>query len=139
MQLNLQHQTEYNTIRTIEQNPGTGICQIKIGEACYSNSVILTPTTLELWNVSMVSDLSSREFDRLAELPAEVVLLGTGSTLHFPDMALTRTLLEKNIGLEVMDTAAACRTYNILVSDGRSVVAALILQGSSRQPQNQPA
>jgi uncharacterized protein len=63
----------------------------------------------------------------LAELRPEVVILGTGVKLRFPPPSLTRALVEANIGLEVMDTGAACRTYNILMGDGRRVVAALLM------------
>jgi uncharacterized protein len=55
------------------------------------------------------------------------VILGTGVKLRFPSPSLTRALVEANIGLEVMDTGAACRTYNILMGDGRRVVAALLM------------
>jgi uncharacterized protein len=60
-------------------------------------------------------------------LKPEVVIYGSGPRLVFPPAALTRVLFERRIGLETMDTAAACRTYNVLASEGRSVVAALIL------------
>ncbi len=125
LQLNLQYQIEQNTIRSIEQD--SGILRIKIGEISYSNSVIITPGTIELWNPSTVAELTSADFNRLSEIPVEVVLLGSGLVLEFPNMALTTGLIDRNIGLEVMDSAAACRTYNILVGDGRSVAAALIL------------
>jgi len=59
------------------------------------------------------------------------VLLGTGTTLRFPPPRLTRPLVEAGVGLEVMDTAAACRTYNILQGEGRNVVAALIVTPAS--------
>ncbi|MEO6431968.1 MAG: MTH938/NDUFAF3 family protein, partial [Nitrosospira sp.] len=58
----------------------------------------------------------------------EMVLFGTGATLRFPHPTLTRTLIESRIGVEVMDTAAACRTYNILTAEGRRVAAALLIQ-----------
>ena len=63
----------------------------------------------------------------LEVLEPELVVLGTGSRLRFPPPALTAGLLAKGIGVEVMDTAAACRTYNVLMSEGRQVVAALLL------------
>ena len=58
----------------------------------------------------------------------EIVLLGTGATQRFPHPKLTAPLLRARVGLEVMDTRAACRTYNILVAEGRSVTAALIIE-----------
>ncbi len=63
----------------------------------------------------------------LAELKPEVVLLGTGTRLRFPHPRLTRALTDAGIGVEVMDTPAACRTFNILAAEGRKVLAAVIL------------
>jgi uncharacterized protein len=63
------------------------------------------------------------------DLNVKVVLLGTGEQLRFPTPDTTRHLVEQGIGVEIMDTAAACRTYNVLVSEGRAVAAALIVGG----------
>jgi uncharacterized protein len=56
----------------------------------------------------------------------EIVLIGTGKTLQFPDHAVNAILLEQNIGVEIMDTGAACRAYNFLAGEGRLVIAALL-------------
>jgi len=80
-----------------------------------------------MWNVNEVSDVSINDFQRLSEIEAEVIILGTGSTLIFPPQSLTLPLIKKGIGLEVMDTPAACRTFNILAADGRKPLAGLIL------------
>jgi len=101
--------------------------QIKIGDTFYKSSIILTPEKLEMWGVSGVSELIHSDFTKLANLDAEVVILGTGDTLIFPEVEITQPLIAKGIGLEVMTTDAACRTYNILRSDGRHVAAGLIL------------
>ena len=101
--------------------------RIKIAGIWYEQSVILTPQAVELWDVDDVSAMNITHFQRLAELDAEVVIFGTGKRAVFPHGALTRPLMHKRIGLEVMDTSAACRTYNILAGDGRVVVAALIV------------
>jgi uncharacterized protein len=61
-------------------------------------------------------------------LPAELVIFGSGPRLRFVAPALSRALIERQIGLETMDTHAACRTYNILAAEGRQVVAALLMQ-----------
>jgi len=66
----------------------------------------------------------------MAELEKELIILGTGPGIVFPPQHLLQPLVAGQIGLEVMDTRAACRTYNILIADGRSVAAALILPGS---------
>lgn len=101
--------------------------QIRIGDTLYKESIILTSEKLEMWHISQVSDLKKENFEYFANLGAEVLILGTGNTMVFPDPVITQALMEKGIGMEVMDTAAACRTYNILLSDGRNVAAGLIL------------
>ena len=101
--------------------------RIRIADTWYRQSLILTPQSVELWDVKEVSDLQLEHFHQLAELGAEVIILGTGKHTVFPQPALTRPLMRQRIGLEVMDTAAACRTYNILVVDGRSAITALIV------------
>lgn len=92
----------------------------------HRHSVILTPAAVTVWEVAAVAELTARHFERLADLGAEVVLLGTGARLTFVPAALTQALMRRRIGLEVMDTPAACRTYNILAGDGREVAAGLI-------------
>ena len=67
------------------------------------------------------------DLEPLLGLAPEVVLLGTGARQHFPDAQVLRILHQQRIGVEVMDTSAACRTYNVLVTEGRSVAAALIV------------
>jgi uncharacterized protein len=71
--------------------------------------------------------LKEADFVALLEHGPEIVLLGTGAMLRFPHPRLVRALAEAGVGLEVMDTAAACRTFNILAAEGRKVVAALLL------------
>ena len=105
--------------------------RIRIADTWYQESLILTPRSVELWDVADVSALDLGHFEQLAELVAktgaEVVILGAGKHAVFPQVALTRPLVHRQVGLEVMDTAAACRTYNILTGDGRPAVAGLIL------------
>ncbi len=101
--------------------------RIRIADTWYTQSLILTPQGVQLWAVEAVSALRMTHFQALAELGAEVVILGVGARAVFPDSALTRPLMPKRLGLDVMDTAAACRTYNILAGDGRAAVAALIV------------
>ena len=79
------------------------------------------------WNCARFEDLTAEHFEELAKLDAEVVLLGSGSKNRFPPVAWLKPLIAKRIGLESMDTASACRTYNVLASEGRNVVAALLL------------
>ena len=70
--------------------------------------------------------LETRHFDWLATQNAEIILLGTGPRIRFPPHSLTRALMEAHIGLEVMDTGAVCRTYNVLAGEGRKVVAVIL-------------
>ena len=79
------------------------------------------------WPVADVEALAADHMAAIVALAPEVVLLGTGAKLRFPSPALLAPLYKAGIGVEVMDTPAACRTYNILQGEGRNVVAALIV------------
>ena len=68
------------------------------------------------------------DLQAIAELGCPIVLLGTGSRQRFPAAALLRPLIQRRVGIEVMDSYAACRTYNILMAEGRDVAAALIIE-----------
>lgn len=80
------------------------------------------------WHCATFADLGPDHFARLAELDAELVIFGSGLKLRFPPPAWLKPLIARRIGLETMDTSAACRTYNILAGEGRRVVAALLLE-----------
>lgn len=80
------------------------------------------------WPVSDFAALSAQHFDMLAELGPELVIFGSGSRIRFLHPALLRPLIERRIGIETMDTAAAARTYNVLLAEGRTVVAALLFE-----------
>ena len=85
---------------------------------------------LEPWHCRHFDELTADHFDRLLtlspELP-ELVVFGSGSRLRFPSPALISGLMARRIGIETMDTAAACRTYNILAGEGRRVAVGLLL------------
>lgn len=83
------------------------------------------------WPVERFEALQEYHFALLAELAPELVIFGSGSRLRFPMPALLRPLIERRIGIETMDTAAACRTYNVLMGEGRCIVAALLFEGQS--------
>lgn len=82
------------------------------------------------WNCSRFEDLTPAHFAQLADLDAEVVIFGSGLRNRFPPPAWLQPLMARRIGLEAMDTQAACRTYNILAGEGRNVVAALLLESA---------
>ena len=78
------------------------------------------------WHVSSISELDTAVFDAELIKGVELIIIGTGKKLVFPDDEKLMFFHENNIGVEVMDTAAACRTWNILLSEDRNVMAALI-------------
>ena len=82
------------------------------------------------WSCSRFEELTEAHFARLAETRPELVIFGSGTRLRFPPPAFLRRLMDQRIGIETMDTLAACRTYNILAGEGRNVVAALLIEAS---------
>lgn len=80
------------------------------------------------WNCTNFSELSAEHFAQLASLQTELVIFGSGKQIRFPQGAWIKPLIEQRIGIETMDTQAACRTYNILASEGRKVAVALLLE-----------
>ena len=122
MKIHLESGLGQNLIRAYA--PG----RVTINEEVYTTSLIVTPGQLvTAWPPAGFADLQASHFEMLVELKPEVVILGTGAQLLFPAPPLTRSLVEAGIGLEVMNTGAACRTYNFLMSDGRRVAAALLM------------
>ncbi len=83
------------------------------------------------WQVGSFESLSADDFARIAAMKPELVIFGSGARLRFPAPALLRPLIDGGIGVETMDTAAACRTYNVLLAEGRSVVAALLFAAAA--------
>jgi len=103
--------------------------QIIINERTHISSLIVLPDQLiPDWPVNDHRQLTETHFDDLLETKPDLVLLGTGITQQFPPAKLYRSLIDAGIGMEIMTTAAACRTYNILAAEGRRVAAALILE-----------
>jgi uncharacterized protein len=82
------------------------------------------------WPCRQFSELDASHFAQLAELDTELVIFGSGSTIRFPKPAWLQPLMQRRLGIETMDTHAACRTYNILSGEGRKVVVALLIEGS---------
>lgn len=97
------------------------------GEA-HGRSILVPPTGEVIpWDVSALAELTEAHFERIARARPELVVFGSGKLLRFPPAALLRPLMAARIGIETMDTPAACRTYNILVAEGRQVMAALLI------------
>lgn len=101
---------------------------IRVGRERIAHNVILDSNgAYRPWSCPGFDALAVEHFAELADAEPEVVLFGSGTTLRFPRPAWIRPLLAARIGLETMDTQAACRTYNILAGEGRRVIAALLL------------
>ena len=110
---------------------GYGPGYIAINGTRYQHSLIVLPDRLADWEPARFEDLTAGMFAELAGLSLEILILGTGAKLRFPSPALTRSLYEARIGVEVMDTQAACRTYNILLSEDRRVGAAILIDAAA--------
>ena len=107
---------------------GLGPGWVRVGATEYHDNLVLTPDTIATgWATAGFEGLAEGDFVGLLAHKPEVVLFGAGPAIRFPHPRLTRALTDACIGVEVMDTPAACRTFNILAAEGRSVVAALLL------------
>ncbi len=105
----------------LRADPETGLTTIE-------TSLLLTARHVDTgWQPQDFAELETVHLAAVLDLDPELVLLGTGARLQFPAPALLQPLHQAGIGVEVMDTGAACRTFNILVAEGRQVVAALIM------------
>jgi uncharacterized protein len=108
---------------------GHGPGFVRVGVVEYRDNLLVTPETITAgWASGGFDELTESDFAALAALEPEVALLGTGATLRFPHPRLMQALTDSGIGLEVMDTPAACRTFNILAAEGRKVAAAVLLE-----------
>jgi len=115
--------------RTEGQNTFTayGEDYVSVNAVRYTSNLIVQPDRLiPDWTIARFKTLSVADFEFLAALDNEIILLGTGNQLRFPHPELSQPLIQARKGLEVMTTQAACRTYNILISEGRKATAALL-------------
>ncbi len=102
---------------------------IMVGDQLLKNNFALTTDeVIGDWNASVIEDMTEDDFEALIASKPELILLGTGPKPVFPPRELVFSLARKGIGLEAMDTAAACRTFNILISEGRRVAAVFIVE-----------
>ncbi|MEO9135054.1 MAG: Mth938-like domain-containing protein [Casimicrobiaceae bacterium] len=105
---------------------GLGTGWVRVGATEYRENIVLLPDqVITGWAPSGFDALSEDDFAGLLDSKPEIVLLGTGETQHFPHPRLLAALTAAHVGVEAMDTRAACRTFNILVAEGRRVAAAL--------------
>lgn len=106
--------------------------EVTIVDRVLTRSFLLAPDRLvEDWPVVDINGFDEEAIAAILALEPEVVLLGTGVRQIFPSHATRAALLRRGIGIEVMDNAAACRTYNLLADEGRRVVAAIMLPAAT--------
>jgi uncharacterized protein len=121
-----------NAVTGIE--PGT----VRINGRPYTDSIVLPwRGEVRAWPCNDVAALTAEHFAQLLAHEPELLIFGSGARIRFVAPALLRALIERGIGVETMDTAAACRTYNVLAAEGRAVVAALLLE-TGLAPQRAP-
>jgi uncharacterized protein len=103
--------------------------QVWVGATTYAHSVLVPwRGDVRRWDVAHFDSLAETHFAGLVAMQPELVIFGSGRRLRFPRPPWLRSLIEARIGFETMDTAAACRTYNVLASEGRDVLAALLIE-----------
>ena len=95
-----------------------------------SNIIITKDRLIENWLDEGYQSFAMQHLDEIIAWQPEIIILGTGKTLSFPDQEVIAYVNAKNIGFEVMDTGAACRSYNLLIDEGRNAVACLFLSGN---------
>ena len=122
MKLQLEGSDGRNTVTAY----GAGYVSVN-GVRHYCNLAVLPDRLLADWTQATFETLELADIERLAALDAEIFLLGTGDRLRFPSPQLLQPLVRLQKGLEIMDLAAACRTYNVLAGEGRKVAAGLLL------------
>jgi len=119
---------------------GYGEGYVAVNGTRHSTSLVVSAERLITdWPVGSVQGIGADHLAAIVELSPEIVLLGTGPKFEFPEPRVLAPLHQARIGVEVMDTAAACRTYNILLGEGRNVVAALIVGGLPHREATRPA
>jgi uncharacterized protein len=102
---------------------------IQVNETILTQSIIVSTSQLITdWAPQTLSELTAEHLQIILTLKPAILLIGTGATLSFPAVELYGELLNQGIGVEIMDTSAACRTYNALTAESRNVVAALIIK-----------
>jgi uncharacterized protein len=106
--------------------------QLLVNDELITGHVILNQDeVIDGWSPGPLATLTIDDFGAAMELDPEILLFGTGQTQRFPSAALTAAIMQRGVGFEVMDTAAACRTFNLLVAEYRRVVAALLVTDES--------
>lgn len=102
--------------------------RFKVNTTRYRGSIVVLPDMVHEWNITSIADLTVESLEMVfnAEPSVEILLLGCGSSMELVPSHFKQALRDRGVGIDQMDTGAACRTYNILLSEGRRVAAALI-------------
>lgn len=101
---------------------------ISINNKTYTQSLIVSGNSLiQDWPIQTIDQLNTDLLDLVLELQPEVIVIGTGDKLEFPTPQAYASIINRGVGIEFMDSGAACRTYNVLISENRKVVAGIIL------------
>lgn len=120
------HSTETRQYQTVTAYDATGV---EINAIHFSHSLIVMPEIQPMtWDVTSFEELKADDFAAINHQDPDVVILGTGGKQRFIHPRLITMLTERRIGVECMDNHAACRTYNILMTEGRKVALALIME-----------
>jgi uncharacterized protein len=127
----VQFTREQNSAITVRQvEPG----QLRIGNDLVRTNVLLTADReIRKWAIENIEQLSESDLDAILEAAPEMIVVGTGWRSVFPQRELVFALARRGIGFETMDTPAACRTFNILINEGRRAAAALIVEDDGPQ------
>lgn len=121
LELDLADQTA-NKIRSYSDNA------FRVKDTIINSNIVISRNQLQQnWFSEGYKKFASQHLDEFIEQKPEIIILGTGLTLNLPEENLTAYVNQYNIGFEVMDTGAACRSYNVLIDEGRDVVACLFL------------
>ncbi|MBT8131519.1 MAG: hypothetical protein KJO35_04560 [Gammaproteobacteria bacterium] len=121
------HRDKNDSLNTIRAYGAEGL---QVGERIVQPPcVIAVAAIIDDWTTSDVQSLSVADMMPVIALRTELIILGSGSSLSFPDSSIAAAVNQQGTGFEVMDSAAACRTYNLLAHEGRSVAVALVAGG----------
>jgi uncharacterized protein len=131
MKLHSTQTQQYQTVTAYDQSG------VEINAISYRTSLLVLPELAPApWPVTEFAALAASHFEAIADHKPDVVILGTGAKQRFVHPSLTASLTSQRIGVECMDSQAACRTYNILMTEGRKVALALIIESAVATPDN---
>ncbi len=117
------HQSKVKNVNQFTAYDTTGV---KVNDERFEGSVLVLPNEIHTWRPTSFADLTAEDFAALLGYEPELVLLGTGSKIQFPHPQLYAALSSQRIGIDMMDTGALCRTFNVLTAENRRVLALVL-------------